>query len=177
ATADAVKASTDGLPWPPQLTGAKNGTVTLEGKQFLDIPPSVAETREKKGAAPFVMAKTAPKIDLAFHGDLGTDPASRRLWSSWGDICLAHDGKVYVGIGDHGHDADGDGRCFIYRWDPVKKTLTRVVDMNEVVAPQPGQPAWTKVHAKIDQGNDGKIYFCCTLNSGGDAGNPKYQWT
>ena len=31
--------------------------------------------------------------------------------------------------------------------------------MNQVVPPRPGQPAWTKVHAKIDEGPDGKIYF------------------
>ena len=84
---------------------------------------------------------------------------------------------MYVGIGDHGHDAEGDARCFIYRWDPAAKKLSKLVDMNEVVPPRPGQPAWSKVHAKIDEGPDGKIYFCCTLNAGNDAGNPKYHWT
>lgn len=178
---DASKAgiaeSTTSMVWPPRLAGAKDGTITITTDRFLDVPPEVAASREEEGVAPFVMAKTAPTIELAFHGDLGTDPTNRRLWSSWGDICLASDASVYVGIGDHNHDAAGDGRCFIYRWDQTKKTLTRIVDMNEVVPPRPGQPAWTKVHAKIDEGLDGKIYFCCTLNAGNDAGNPKYKWT
>lgn len=35
--------------------------------------------------------------------------------------------------------------------------------MNAVVPPQPGQPAWSKVHAKIDERPDGKIYFSCKV--------------
>lgn len=177
ATAANVAESTAALPWPPRLLGANSGTITITSDRFLEVPPEVAATRADAGLAPFVMAKTAPTIDLAFHDDLGSDPVSRRLWSAWGDICVASDGSVYVGIGDHGHDADGDGRCFIYRWDPRRKVLKRLVDMNEVVPPQPGQPAWTKVHAKIDEGPDRKIYFCCTLNAGNAAGDPKYKWT
>lgn len=165
------------VPWPPSLPGAKHGTVHIETNRLLDVPTAVAATRSDSGTAPFVLAQQAPAIDLAFHGDLGAAPATRRLWSSWGDICFARDGSVYVGIGDHGNDAGGDARCFLYRWKPAEKTLTRIVDMNELVTPRPGQPAWSKVHAKIDEGADGKIYFCCTLNAGNDAGSPKYHWT
>jgi len=51
------------------------------------------------------------------------------------------------------------------------------VDMSRVVTPREGQPAWSKVHAKIDEGPDGKIYFCCTLNDGNRAKLPQYGWT
>ncbi len=165
------------IDWPPALPGADKGVVTIKTNRFLKIPPEVAATRDDAGVAPFVVAKQPPTVDLALHGNLGSAPAARRLWSSWGDICVASDGLVYVGIGDHGHDADGDARCFVYRWDPTEKTLTQIVDMNQVVKPRPGQPAWSKVHAKIDEGPDGKIYFCCTLNNGAAAGDPKYGWT
>lgn len=165
------------LTWPPKLKLAENGVFTIKTKRFLEIPAEVEATRGDDGVAPFVMAKTPPAIELTFHGNLGSQPTMRRLWSSWGDICVAADGSVYVGIGDHGHDAEGDARCFIYRWDPVEKKLVQIVDMNQVVPPRPGQPAWSKVHAKIDEGNDGKIYFCCTLNAGNRAGDPKYKWT
>jgi hypothetical protein len=165
------------IDWPPALLGAEQGVVTIKTDRFLDVPPEVAATRGEAGVAPFTSAKEPPTVELAFHGKLGPEPATRRLWSSWGDICVARDGSVYVGIGDHGHDADGDARCFIYRWNPAKKTLTQIVDMNQVVKPRPGQPAWSKVHAKIDEGPDGKIYFCCTLNAGNAAGDPKYHWT
>ena len=163
--------------WPPALSGALGGTVSLRSDGFLKVPESVQEWRKEEGAAPFTVAQEAPSVDLAFHRDLGPDAISRRLWSSWGDICVAGDGRVYCGIGDHGNDAGGDARCFLYRWDPRRRTFEKIVDMNEVVPPRPGQPAWSKVHAKIDEGSDGRIYFNCTLNAGNRAGQEQYQWT
>ena len=169
--------SNDGF-WPPALPGAdRTGTVTLTSPRFLETPTGVGIMLEDDGAAGFTVAKAAPTIDLAFHRDLGPDAANRRLWSSWGDIALASDGTVYCGIGDHGDDAGGDARCFIYAWSPEAKLLKRIVDMNDIVRPRPGQPAWSKVHAKIDEGADGKIYFCCTLNAGNRAGDERYGWT
>lgn len=162
--------------WPPELSGHREGTVTLKTDEFLKIPPDVLSTRDEVGTAPFVMAKSPPTIDLAYHRNLGTNPAQRRLWSSWGDICVARDGRVYVGIGDHGKDAEGDARCFLYRWEPKQKTLTQIVDMNRVVPHRDGQPAWSKVHAKIDEGPGGDILFSCTLNAGNRAGDAKYHW-
>ena len=171
-----------GNDWPPRFSdrqtpwvrGAIRGTMTMTTDAVLDIPESVAEWRKDDAAASFTVATAAPTVELAFHGDLGPDAINRRLWSSWGDICVASDGRVYVGIGDHGNDAGGDARCFLYRWD---KKLTQVVDMNKVVPARPGQPAWSKVHAKIDEGRDGKIYFNATLNAGNRAGDERYQWT
>ena len=123
-------------PWPPVIPNAPQGTVTLESPEFLAIPPGVLA-----GASKFVVAKQPPTVDLAFHQNLGPNPAERRLWSSWGDICVAKDGRVYVGIGDHGKDAEGDARCFLYSWDPKTKTLSQIVDMNKVVPKRKGQPA------------------------------------
>ena len=163
--------------WPPQLAGATNGTVTVRSDGFLQIPADVQKWSGEDGAAPFTVAKTPPTVDLAFQRELGEGAIRRRLWSSWGDICLASDGRVYCGIGDHGNDAGGDARCFVYRWDPQSKALEQIVDMNQVVPPREGQPAWSKIHAKIDEGPGGKIYFCCTLNAGNRAGDEQYHWT
>lgn len=163
--------------YPPPLEGAKNGTVSVRSDRFLEIPEFVTKAMKEDGAAPFTVAKTPPTVELAFHRDLGPNASARRLWSSWGDICVADDGRVYCGIGDHGDDVGGDARCFIYRWDPKTHALEQIIDMNRVIAPQKGQPAWSKVHAKIDEGADGKIYFSCTLNDGNRAGQPAYRWT
>lgn len=163
--------------WPPPLKGAKNGTVTLRSELFLKLPDVLEKARKEGSAAPFTVARTSPIVDFAYHSDLGMDAVKRRLWSAWGDICLASDGSVYCGIGDHGDDAGGDARCFLYRWDPERKILTQIVDFNKVVPPQKGQPAWSKIHAKIDEGPDGKIYFSATLNDGNRAGQPAYRWT
>ena len=160
--------------WPPPIRGVTDGVATIRSDEFLRVPGSVEARRAESGVAAFDVAKTAPGVELAFHDQLGPDAASRRLWSSWGDICVADDGRVYCAIGDHGNDAGGDARCFLYEWNPATKRLRQIVDMGRVVPPRAGQPAWSKVHAKIDQGADGKIYFSCTLNAGGKAGDPKY---
>lgn len=172
----AKEAASAEVVWPPEVPGHKNGTVTLASQEFLSIPDEVKATQSDEGVAKFVMAKEPPTVDLAFHDELGPNAATRRLWSSWGDICLAKEGKVYVGIGDHGQDAQGDARCFLYCWDPKAKSLSQIVDMNEVVPKREGQPAWSKVHAKIDEGPGGKIVFSCTLNDGNRAKTPQYKW-
>ena len=158
-------------PWPPIQE-----TVTLNTPDFLKVPASVATKLAEGKIVPFEVAKEPPSVELAFHAQLGTDSIHRRLWSSWGDICVAGDGRVYCAIGDHGNDLGGDARCFLYRWDPATKKLSQIVDMDRIVPPRPGQPAWSKVHARIDEGPDGKIYFTCTLNDGARAADPKYAF-
>ncbi len=162
------------LAWPPKLKGAQHGTVSFSSPHLLEIPEIIRAEMAKEGSAPFDVARTAPRVELALHDQLGPNAAERRLWSSWGDIGLARDGRVYCAIGDHGNDVGGDARCFIYRWDPQSKRLEQIVDMNQVVPPQSGQPAWSKVHAKIDEGPDGNIYFSCTLNDGNRAKLPSH---
>ena len=46
------------------------------------------------------VAAKAPTVELVFHDKLGPDAAKRRLWSAWGDICVASDGKVSVSYYD-----------------------------------------------------------------------------
>lgn len=163
--------------WPPSLPGAVNGTATLRSQQCLDVPANVQEARGKEGAVDFVMAKSLPALELAYHSDLGPDAVNRRLWSSWGDICLATGGKVYVGLGDHGDDAGGDARCFLYQWDPVTKVLKQVVDVNSLLPDTKPHSRFSKLHAKIDEGPDGMIYFSATLNDGNRAGKENFHWS
>src|SRR4051812_49299214 len=73
--------------WPPPLKGAVNGTVTYTTPAFLDVPAGVTAEAAKEGAAPYVVARAAPTVTLAYHRDLGPGAKGRRLWSSWGDVC------------------------------------------------------------------------------------------
>jgi sugar lactone lactonase YvrE len=163
-------------PWPPALPGI-DGTVSLTDAGFLKIPDVVTERLTQECAAPFVMARHAPTVELAFHGDLPHDGRNRTGWTTWGDIGIASNGKVYSGIGDHGADAEGTANAYIYEWDPATKTLRQVVDINKVVPRSEGQPTWSKVHAKVDEGPDGWIYFTGTLNDGQKAGQEQYKWS
>src|SRR5207248_549803 len=135
-----------------------------------DVPDSVVKTGKQPGAAPFSVAKAAPTVELAFHANLGPNAVGRRLWSSWGDICLARDGKVYSAIGDHGDDAGGDARCFLYVWDPGdhapcilreneprNHTADRAANMNKSIPQQPGRPPRKNLHPKHDQGRNATI--------------------
>src|SRR5687767_6511712 len=99
---DAVKPEVQS--WPPPLKGAVNGTVTVTTPDFLTVPESVKEGLAKPGAAQFVVAKTAPTVDLAYHHPLPDISANGTGWSAWGDIGVARDGRVYVGTGNHGRN-------------------------------------------------------------------------
>ena len=167
--------------WPPELPKAKDGTRVIQSKQFLAIPSKPPQqgrkTIETEDPSAYDMAKTPPRVELAYHANLGEDAINRRLWSSWGDICVASDGSVYSAIGDHGDAVGGDARVFLYRWFPGESRLEQVVDFNAIAPRRKDQPAWSKVHAKIDEGASGKIYVSCTLNDGNRAGREDYRWS
>jgi hypothetical protein len=157
--------------WPPALPGAINGTLTIHDDAFLQVPEAVEKVRNDAGAAPFIVAKTAPTVELAYHGDLPDRALNGTGWTIWGDICVAGDGKVYMGIGNHGKNAErpqnGGGNAFIYCWNPQTKTLSKVADLNQIAGSGEGDPTWSKVHAGVVEDSDGMIYFTGTLNAGG----------
>jgi len=167
----------DNSDWPPRLAGAENGTVHLKSALFLQTADAVKTAAEKEGAASFTVATTVPTVDLAFHGPLPNQALNGTGWSAWGDICVADNGAVYCGVGDHGDAKGGNSHCFIFRWDPKTRTLEKIVDVNGIVPRRLGEPTWSKVHARIVQGSDGWVYFNATLNDGNRAGQPGYKWS
>ncbi|MEO6053785.1 MAG: hypothetical protein ABIP97_07235 [Chthoniobacterales bacterium] len=166
--------------WPPPLRGANaNGTVTLTTDEFLKVPLDLQNLRTSGRAVPFTVAKVAPTVDVALHNNLPNRSANGTGWSAWGDIAVASDGKVYVGTGNHGSNEkmpiDGGGYTFLYCWDPATKTLKQVADTNKILGVHPEDPKWSKMHARILEGQDKKIYFTLTLNDGGLS--YKTKWT
>lgn len=166
-----------GTPWPPPLPGAKDGTVTITSDLFLKIPTNVLAETGQPGTAPFIVAKTAPTIDLAYHAPLPDAALNGTGWSAWGDIAVAADGRVYCGLGDHGNEIGQTSRAYIYQWDPATKTLKQIVDVNSIVKRKHGEPTWSKIHARVDVGSDSNVYFSGTLNDGNRAGDPSYKWS
>src|SRR5262245_55293599 len=151
--------------------GASSGAAILQTADLLNVPSSVVELAKKPGAEPFVVASAAPSVDIAFPPNLRGDAA----WSAWGDIAVTSDGRVYLGVGDHADDAGGKARAYIYRWDPATKRLEQILDVNAIVKRDKGEPTFSKVHARIDEGPDGKIYFTGTLNNGARAQQSQYK--
>lgn len=162
--------------WPPAIPNADaNGVITLNDKAFLNVPDAVAKAAKELGYE-FAVAKTSPVVDLVFHNDLpnpGVRPGNGTGWTSWGDICVASDGSVYMGIGDHGADGTrlkpdqkAEAYVYLYRWLPAEKKLVKVVSPNLVVQADGDDPNWSKVHAGIFEGKDNNIYFVPTFNDG-----------
>jgi hypothetical protein len=163
--------------WYPTLEGAVNGTLTLTTDEFLVVPQAVTEEAKKEGASQFVVARRAPTVDLALCGGLEMNKTLHSWWSAWGDICVARDGRVYSGVGDHGDEVAGTSQVYIYRWDPKTKQHSQIIDVNSLVKRENGEPTFSKLHARIDEGADGRIYFTATLNNGPIARDPKYKWS
>jgi len=130
---------------PPE-TAAK--AVTLQTDDLLKVPPGL----DKKD---FFVAKTAPVVDVTLFAGL-EDRGKGTLWSSWGDGCLAANGKYYTSAGDHlGIDANS----YIYEYDPMTKVLRRVVDVLRAIAHMLGLYGHGKIHSGIHEGADGWLYF------------------
>src|SRR5262245_17063824 len=126
---------------------ASETSAVVQGRELLQVPKGLA--------GEFSVARTAPKVDITLFSDL---PAGDRqtLWSSWGDGCLASDGKYYTSVGDH---RGTDGNSYVYVYDPEKRSLKRVVDVAKVIGHKAGQYGHGKIHSGIHEAADGWLYF------------------
>ncbi len=156
--------------WPPKLpTANKSGVATLNTPDLLKVPSAVQHVLDSTSNAQLTIAKTVPTVEVVYHNELPNAALNGTGWSSWGDICVASDGKVYSGIGNHWKTDKGES--YIYSWDPATKILKKVADVNKISGAGPEDVRFSKVHAHIIEGRDKKIYFTGTLDDGGKAGS------
>jgi len=154
--------------WPPPLpTANENGVATLSNADLLSIPASVQHILDSTSDAKLIVAQNVPTVEISYHTELPNAALNGTGWSSWGDICVASDGIVYSGIGNHWKTDRGES--YIYSWDPAAKTLKKVADVNKITEATAGDVRFSKVHAHIIEGRDKKIYFTGTLDDGGKA--------
>lgn len=156
--------------WPPPLpTANENGVATLNSVDLLSIPASVQHILDSTSDAKLIVAQHVPTVELAYHSELPHAAFNGSGWSSWGDILVASDGKVYSSTGNHwGIDR---GETYVYSWDPSTKQLKKIADINKLTNAGPDDVRFSKVHAHIIEGKDKKIYFTGTLDDGGKAGS------
>jgi hypothetical protein len=154
--------------WPPKLpTANKNGVATLNTPDLLKVPAAVQHVLDSTSNAQLTIAKAVPTVEVIYHDGLPNAALNGTGWSSWGDICVASNGKVYSGIGNHWKT--DRGQSYVYSWDPNTKTLTKVADLNKISGAGADDVHFSKVHAHIIEGRDKKIYFTGTLDDGGKA--------
>lgn len=166
------------MAWPPTLPKSnKNGVAVLKSKDFLKVPVSIQEVLDANPEIKLEIAKHIPKVELVYHNELNNAAINGTGWSSWGDICLASDGMVYSGIGNHWKTDKGES--YIYSWDPDKSVLKKVSDINQSTGAKANDVRFSKVHAHIIEGIDKKIYFTGTLDDGSKAGHDEMlsKWT
>jgi outer membrane protein assembly factor BamB len=77
--------------------------------------------------------------------------------SIWGDLCVARNGRVYIGVSNH--FAVG-GNAVLYCYTPETDELKVVANIGEVVGQHPGERVvgQGKIHTRVMEGKDGRIY-------------------
>ena len=133
--------------WLTPVKAAQPAGATFAGSELLRGAPPPAGVR---------VAEVGPSVRLHVFDDLPSD-GPKTLWSSWGDGCLASDGKYYTGIGNHLDYEAGRGQSRVYALDPKTRAVKLVVNVRDVVPDD--RYAAGKIHAKIDQGKDGWLYI------------------
>lgn len=156
--------------WPPVLpTANEKGIAALSTSDLLKMPAEVQHILDSATNINLSVASTVPAIELVYHNDLPNAALNGVGWSSWGDICLASDGKVYSGTGNHGNIDKGE--AYVYSWDPSSKEIRKIADLNKVTGAGVEEIHFSKVHAPIFEGRDKKIYFTGTLDDGDKGGS------
>lgn len=139
----------------------------LTSPAMTSYKPSAAQvlTPPAKFTGEVQVAKTPPTIDFGIFPGQGK-PAN--LWSNWGDSAFMN-GNFYCTIGNH--DAP-HGVALVFKVDPNKKTMEKVVDYNQVAGlTDMTQYAPGKVHSPLMDGGDGWLYFF-----GYRGGGTKAEW-
>src|SRR5262249_22256702 len=120
----------------------------LQTPDFLKIPAGI-------NAKDFTVAKTAPAVDVCFFPGL-ENRGKGTLWSSWGDGCVASNGKYYTSVGDHlGKNATSR----VFEYDAQSGIMRLVLDVVRAIMQMLGLYGHGKIHAGIHEGADGWLYF------------------
>lgn len=136
------------------IEAAESEAPTRASTRLAPLKPSKLLLKTPKGLpGGFTVARKTPEVEFAI---LPGQFAGARLWSGWGDVLAASDGRFYAAIGDH--DAP-HGTTFVYCVDPEEKTVTRVIDCNQIVPAPPDKYSPGKIHAPLVQTDDGGIYI------------------
>ena len=77
--------------------------------------------------------------------------------SIWGDLCVARDGRVYIGVSNH---LAVGGNSVLYRYSPETDELKVVANIGEVIGQRAAGRAvgQGKIHCRVMEGEDGRIY-------------------
>ena len=98
------------------------------------------------------IAATPPTIDFLYYPEQNY-PGNP--WSVWGDG-TAIAGKYYSAIGDHRAPA---GSAYLFEYDAATRAFRTLLDVRKFLNLPDGHYSPSKIHSRIDLGNDGWLYF------------------
>jgi hypothetical protein len=156
-------------------TAADSSTVVSTTEPSEDTSPSTTATSAPGATQSSRPASCEPSDGVPFRSDasvtlepldndagLGLFAAeyplpgpTEGLWSQWGQGIVAPTGLHYSALGDH---LGADGNSYIYEYDPVSRTLTRVMDVLSLVDHQPGAWGYGKIHSQMVLDDCGSIW-------------------
>ena len=154
--------SADGLaPTALNFRAGADTAFTVVGDVLLAIPSAVSESSFE-----FSVAAVAPRLEAVLY----PIPLQRegRQWSQWGDGLVGVDGRFYSAIGDHGGPR---GRSFIYAYDPQTRRLMLAIDQQAVLGQQSENWGFGKIHGRLDQFDDGWLYWATYWGTAPPAGH------
>lgn len=156
----------DQVTYPPELPGGRE-FVKDRSEQFL-VPSGPLQPG-------VTIARTPPTVEFMFYPG---QTYAGNPWSNWGDS-LAVGGNYYASIGDHHSlgDAAGvthSGNALVYEYDPQARKLRQLVDVKKLLGLPEGHYTPGKIHGRIDQGDDGWLYFA--TYRGGHSTRAEYHY-
>jgi hypothetical protein len=150
----------------PARTEKAVALAPLTTQGMLTLPHDMGGVKLFDPITPYALAKHAPQVEYApYPVDYPAD------WTHWGTGCLHSNGRIYTTIGDHGAtDADS---C-LYEFDPAARRLRRVGHLQAAVQDfKGGDYGFGKVHGRIFEGGDRKLYFASWW--GKESDSPRYR--
>lgn len=146
------------VPFETAMAGRTAATDCSEA--MLAWPPAVPRDANAS------VATTPPIVEFVPTGPM--EPWGQGHWSTWGDLLVAGNGKVYFALGDHNGI---DGHCYLLEYDPTLHRLRVVVNVRKLLGLAPGAFGEGKIHGRLDQGRDGNLY-CATYWGLGSTPSP-----
>ncbi len=162
AAAAALLAAGCAAPQQPRGTAVLKALPTAG---MLTPPADVGGAKLFDPITPYTIARRPPHVEYAAY----VQPYAAD-WSHWGTGCLHSNGRIYTVLGDHrGTNAES----ILYEFDLSTGTLRPVAALSEAVEGfKPGDYGFSRVHGRICQGGDGKLYFSSWC--GPDSDSPRY---
>jgi hypothetical protein len=113
----------------------------------------IAQPPDFKPPVAFSVANRVPVVDFLAY----PIPDYESKWSHWGTGVIHSNGMVYSAVGDR---RGIDGNTYLFEFDPSARSIRRLAHLQAAMSGfVPGDFGFGKIHGRVDEGLDGRLYF------------------